>query len=187
MARINWKEEAPRVKEYSLEGLTLFEIGEIYHVSRSRIGQVIQKYFPTLSSRERGAAIKAKRKEEQIIQKRLEKTGRTTGRHETDLSRAMTNAFRRKKQNARKTKWEWDISYTDIKYPLICPILGIELDWFSPFKQDNSPSFDRIDATKGYIKGNVIVCSWRANRIKNDGTAKELRQIADFLDNLGGS
>jgi hypothetical protein len=60
-------------------------------------------------------------------------------------------------------------------------LLGIELDYFAERTQENSPSFDRVDSSKGYVKGNVIVCSWRANRIKNDGTAEEHRKIYEFL------
>jgi hypothetical protein len=35
---------------------------------------------------------------------------------------------------------------------------------------------DRIDGTKGYVAGNIVLCSWRANAIKNDLTIDELRQ-----------
>lgn len=49
-------------------------------------------------------------------------------------------------------------------------------------KQDDSYSLDRIDSSKGYIKGNVWVISLRANRIKNDSTPDELRLIADKVD-----
>ena len=87
--------------------------------------------------------------------------------------------FRRKK--ASNYKHDWDIEFNDLTFPTHCPILGIELNYFSPERQENSVSFDRIDATKGYIKGNVVVVSWRANRIKNDGTAEEHQKIADFL------
>ena len=61
-------------------------------------------------------------------------------------------------------------------------LLGIELDYFAEVRKEASASFDRVDNTKGYIPGNVLVISWRANRIKNDGTAQEHRQIADFID-----
>lgn len=51
---------------------------------------------------------------------------------------------------------------------------------------DYSPSLDRIDSSKGYVKGNVMIMSYRANVIKNSGTALEHRQIAEFLENLIG-
>lgn len=37
-------------------------------------------------------------------------------------------------------------------------------------------SVDRIDSTRGYVAGNVVLCSWRANAIKNDLTMEELKQ-----------
>mgnify|MGYP007075817688 CR=1 FL=1 len=48
--------------------------------------------------------------------------------------------------------------------------------------QRRNYSLDRIDSSKGYIKGNVWVISLRANRIKNDSTPQELRLIADKVE-----
>jgi hypothetical protein len=39
-------------------------------------------------------------------------------------------------------------------------------------------SFDRIDPTKGYIKGNVQIVSQRANRIKSNSTLEEFEEMA---------
>ena len=96
--------------------------------------------------------------------------------------------FTRKRQNVQRIgKWAWDLEFEDVHWPSRCPILGLKLEYNSPYDRmvETSLSFDRIDPTKGYIKGNVQVLSWRANRIKNDGTAEEHRKIADFLDNYG--
>lgn len=92
--------------------------------------------------------------------------------------------FRRKKQNCRNTGIEFHINFEEIEWPLVCPVLGIKLNYQSDsdFRSDNSLSFDRTDNTKGYIPGNVQIISWRANRIKNDGTAEEHRKIAAYLD-----
>jgi hypothetical protein len=48
---------------------------------------------------------------------------------------------------------------------------------------DNSPSLDRIDTSKGYVKGNVWVISWRANKLKSDATLAELESIVLALRN----
>lgn len=69
-------------------------------------------------------------------------------------------------------------------WPEYCPILGIKLDYETNGRQENSPSFDRLDPTKGYISGNVQIISWRANRIKNDGSAEEHQKIANYLSTL---
>jgi len=66
--------------------------------------------------------------------------------------------------------------------PTHCPILGIQLHYGGNGKgrqDDNSATIDRIDNARGYIRDNVLICSWRANRIKSDGTAD--RQIAQFF------
>lgn len=40
---------------------------------------------------------------------------------------------------------------------------------------------DRIIPELGYTKGNVVVISFRANRLKNDATYEELRALADYV------
>jgi len=86
------------------------------------------------------------------------------------------------RQRARKAGVPCNISLTDLVIPSHCPALGIPLRP-KPGKRgggDNSPSLDRIRPELGYVPGNVIVVSRRANRIKNDATIEELEAIADF-------
>ena len=49
---------------------------------------------------------------------------------------------------------------------------------------DLTPSIDRINPKKGYIKENIIVVSMKANRIKTDATVEEIRKVADFYEKL---
>jgi hypothetical protein len=100
----------------------------------------------------------------------------------SDLDRTQRARFTRKKQNSKQTGWEWLVKFHEINWPTHCPILGLEIDYFTEIRKENSASFDRIDNSKGYVKGNVHIISWRANRIKNDGTAEEHRKIADYLE-----
>lgn len=77
-------------------------------------------------------------------------------------------------ERANKKGWEFTILVEDIKIPEVCPLLN------TPFiigDRNYTPSLDRIDSTKGYIKGNVWVISHRANQIKNDATLEELEKI----------
>ena len=85
---------------------------------------------------------------------------------------------------ARKTGVPFSITWRDVDFPTHCPVLGIPLEHGTkPFHQ-NSPSLDRIFGDKGYVKGNVIVVSFRANRIKGDSTPEELRKVAEFYTKL---
>ena len=182
MPKYNWSEECHKIYELSVQGATLQAIGDMYGVSREYIRQVINKYYPSLTKDLRGKMFKASQEREKILQERFKRTGRYTGKHADDLSRAIMNCFRRKKQNSKVSKWGWELTCHDIEWNMICPVLGIELDWFAEKKQENSPSFDRIDPKKGYVKGNVQIISARANRIKNDGLAEEHRLIAAYMD-----
>lgn len=63
-----------------------------------------------------------------------------------------------------------------------CPVFGFPLDWSCQRDNGgkslpNSPSLDRIDPERGYVKGNVWIISHRANRIKNDATHEELKLV----------
>lgn len=63
-----------------------------------------------------------------------------------------------------------------------CPMLGITLQFNNKQSQDDSPSLDRIVPELGYVPGNILLLSYRANRIKNDATLEELKKIVCFLE-----
>lgn len=73
--------------------------------------------------------------------------------------------------------------YSDFEIPKYCPILGIPLTYMSE-SDGNNPShatIDRIDNSKGYEKGNVIVISRLANAMKNSAN---FDLILKFCDNM---
>ena len=86
---------------------------------------------------------------------------------------------------AKKEGLPFDLSPLDLKdlgIPDVCPVLGIPLNK-SPGdgkRNDNSPSLDKFIPSLGYVKGNVHVISWKANRLKNDGTPEEWQKIAEW-------
>ena len=47
----------------------------------------------------------------------------------------------------------------------------------------NGPTLDRIEPHLGYVEGNVAFISYRANRLKDDGTMQEHYDIADWIWN----
>ena len=65
----------------------------------------------------------------------------------------------------------------DVVIPDVCPCLGTPIVPGEEGGIENSPSVDRIDPSKGYVKDNVWVISYRANRIKNDSTFEELEKV----------
>lgn len=77
-----------------------------------------------------------------------------------------------------------DITEEDFEIPEQCPVLGIPLRIAKGWANDGSPELDRIVPSKGYVKGNVIVVSRRANRIKADATVEEIQQVASFYTRL---
>lgn len=97
--------------------------------------------------------------------------------------------FQAAKKRAKSFGREFNLSIEDIHVPDKCPVLGITLEK-NIFKErikfqsanDNSPSLDRIDSSKGYTKENIQVLSYRANSIKNDGTAYEHLLISKYLN-----
>lgn len=76
------------------------------------------------------------------------------------------------------------IEVSDIIIPEYCPVLGIKLKARDGKLCDSSPSLDRIIPALGYVKGNVIVISNKANRIKSNATPEEIRRVADFFKHL---
>ncbi len=87
--------------------------------------------------------------------------------------------FKVVRARARETGKEFSLSVGDITIPTHCPVLGIPL-FFSHRFCPNTPSVDRVDNSKGYIPGNIVVISWRANRLKADATIEEIIKIAEF-------
>ena len=67
--------------------------------------------------------------------------------------------------------------------PTVCPVLGIPVSANSGMFHSESPSLDRIDSNKGYEAGNIRIISWRANRLKSDGTLEEFEKIVNDLKN----
>lgn len=63
----------------------------------------------------------------------------------------------------------------------ICPALGIKMKWNDSPHVGDSPSLDRLDPTKGYVRGNLVWISERANTMKHDATLAELESLTKWL------
>ena len=106
---------------------------------------------------------------------------------DTPEQRGKANKFNTKKAHAKKLGIPFNILFDELHFPSICPVLGIPLCYLkgsSKGHKRDSPSFDRIDPTKGYVKGNVIVVSQRANAIKSDATPTEILLVGNYYKQL---
>lgn len=88
--------------------------------------------------------------------------------------------LRKALNRAQQDGKEVSIVESDINIPEICPVLK------TPFSFEggvnNSPSLDRFDCSKGYVKDNIEVISWRANKLKSDGTLEEFRSLVEWME-----
>lgn len=87
------------------------------------------------------------------------------------------------RSRAAKKNLDFTIELADITIPTTCPVLGISLSRKGAGAvKENSPSIDRIDPAKGYVKGNIAIMSWRANMLKNNMTVEEARLLLAYLE-----
>lgn len=87
------------------------------------------------------------------------------------------------KQGARRRNIVFAITQEDwmkMATPAKCPVLGCELVYCARGRrQEFSASIDRRNSATGYVNGNVRVICWRANRLRSDATAAELKIVAE--------
>jgi len=90
----------------------------------------------------------------------------------------------RAKKRAKQLNLPFNIEKEDIVIPENCPVLGIKLEYSDNGVSDNSPSIDRIIPELGYVKGNIVIISHKANRIKNNASFDEIEKVYYWFKNL---
>ncbi len=85
------------------------------------------------------------------------------------------------KLRAKRQGVPFDLTEQDFEIPERCPVLGLRLEPSKDRAHDASPSLDKVIPEFGYVPENVEIISWRANRLKADGTAIEHEKIASFM------
>lgn len=102
--------------------------------------------------------------------------------YDTEYDRIRGYIIRNSKYCAKRRNIEFSIKYTDFELPELCPILGIKLEYGAGY-DGNAPqhaTLDRIDNTKGYVPGNIMVVSRLANAMKNEAS---FNQLQTFITN----
>ena len=85
---------------------------------------------------------------------------------------------------AKKRGIPFNLKYTDFVIPDICPALGIPLFRGNGQVCANSPTFDRLVPERGYVAGNVIVVSHKANAMKNNAALHEMKRLVAFYEKV---
>jgi hypothetical protein len=90
----------------------------------------------------------------------------------------------RAKHRAKTLGVPFSLTIADIVVPSHCPVLGIPIIFNHGRKGyfPNSVSIDRIVPSLGYVPSNIRIISARANLLKNDATAEELRSVLYYLE-----
>jgi len=91
------------------------------------------------------------------------------------------------KYRAKKNGIEFNLKLEDIKIPTHCPLLGIKIEMSLEYVGkgraiDSSPSVDRVDPQKGYVRGNIRIISFLANMIKSKATPEQIKKLARNID-----
>lgn len=79
---------------------------------------------------------------------------------------------------------ECSIQIEDILIPTECPCCGVFLRGGKGKSQECSPSLDRIDNSKGYIRGNVAIICWGCNKRKRDSSVAQLEQLLRYMRSM---
>ena len=98
-----------------------------------------------------------------------------------------TNPFKHKVTRARtraKTlglSFDLDPEYLESIWTGYCPVLNKPISLLDQRENEYAAELDRFVPEKGYVKGNVHFLSRRANRLKNNVTTKELKQLLIWM------
>ena len=90
----------------------------------------------------------------------------------------------RARAKEKSLAFDIDTDYIVSIWTGICPVFKTELDINAKRGQKGHAQLDKVDPTLGYIRGNVVWLSERANRIKDDATIEDLEMLLQWLKSL---
>lgn len=95
-----------------------------------------------------------------------------------------TKMLRAARRRARDEGVPINIELEDIVIPELCPVLGMRLKTNRGALAANSMTLDRTIPSLGYVKGNIVVMSHRANALKSNASSAELYAVADYVKSV---
>lgn len=104
--------------------------------------------------------------------------------HRFKIKSLKVNAHYRAKKEGYKSDLTIDYLLDIFPKDFKCPALCIKMEWGNKKGTRTSPSLDKINPDKGYMKGNVAIISLKANSIKSDATPKEVIKVAKWLEEI---
>jgi hypothetical protein len=90
--------------------------------------------------------------------------------------------FSNAKERAKLKKVSFNLEKGDIVIPERCPCCQHFLEVGRTKVHSHSPTLDRLDLSRGYIRGNVWVICHFCNRQKSDMSVAQLRALADKIE-----
>ena len=104
--------------------------------------------------------------------------------HRFKIKSLKVNAVYRANKEGYKSDLTIDYLLEIFPKDFMCPALGIKMEWGNKKGTRTSPSLDKINPDKGYMKGNVAFISLKANSIKSDAMPKEVMKVAKWLEKV---
>jgi len=185
MNKIDREKRNEKIREMARRGSTLQQIGK-------RVGLKKNTVHTILAGKEKPLAIRQQRREEERERHWIEKTGYTKEEFKALPSEVYETCRRMlagSKVRAKENGLDHSLVLRDVVELWgegVCAVSGEPLERGGE-SRDNSPSLDRVDNTKGYVKDNVVVMAWRLNRIKHNASVEELELLVKFLKQRGGN
>lgn len=106
-------------------------------------------------------------------------------KYKDDIPRRLNILLQQAKIRSKKKGVEFELTLQDLLalYPIdgLCPVFKMPIQFNTGKDRTNSPSIDRIDASKGYTKDNVRIISWKANRMKSNATLADLEALVVYM------
>ena len=99
--------------------------------------------------------------------------------------RSVRTNIGRKRREGFKVDVDTDYLLSIFPKDFKCPALGIKMSWgYKSHSKKYTPSMDRIDPKKGYVKGNIVWISDRANTIKSNASVEEIGNVYKWFKKL---